>query len=647
MCLEAVPVSRNTPVDSTTTSTPSSRHGSVAGSLRAQTRISRPSTKIASPLAVTSARRVPCTESCLSRWASVFASARSLTPTTSMSVASSAVRKKTRPIRPNPLTPTRTLMASSLLGGRGSSDFDKLYGHLRDTGNCYHPDTPRPGLTQRPRALAERRARREDVVDDDDVAAGDAARRPEGAAHVGAALGRGEVALRSGRPDAHKPARPCRKLEPAGDAAGEQQRLIEAALAFALSREWHRNHRLDPLRERRGALLEREIAERARQSALARELEGVERFPQRPLVDRRRLRALPPVLDALRSGERRDGRRRGAADVTSGGAEASDRTPAASTERVAPVCVENNLAYRAERGEDEVEHRQGEARGHRAARVRRGPGGACSSAGTERSGPATPAPSPRSPRTDTANRTRARAAGRDGTPRTPPGSPHGARRRRRVARGPRAIRGRGPRPSRTGPPPRRASRARGRRDRAPPRGRDRPAPGRSPRDRARSCGSDGLPADTRARAGRARKAPGGPRQRAPRCGPLRGGPRTIRRRRRARAPPARRSGRRARPSGSGPARRRRCRAPSRRDRARRRWWPATRSRASARSSRPHRGPVVARRGPRAIAPPRRRGRGGPATLRGDPGASGGAAGAACPPRRGGRDAAPPARAAAT
>src|SRR5439155_380391 len=231
-----------------------------AGSLRAQTRISRPSTKIASPLAVTSARRVPCTESCLSRWASVFASARSLTPTTSMSVASSAVRKKTRPIRPNPLTPTRTLMASSLLGGRGSSDFDKLYGHLRDTGNCYHPDTPRPGLTQRPRALAERRARREDVVDDDDVAA--------------------------------------------GDAAGGQQRVIEAALPSALSREWHRRHRLDPLRGRRGALLEREIAERAGQSALAREREGVERFPQRPLVDRRRLRALPPVLDALRSGER-------------------------------------------------------------------------------------------------------------------------------------------------------------------------------------------------------------------------------------------------------------------------------------------------------------------------------------------------------
>ncbi len=48
-------VSRKTPVDSTTMSTPSSPHGSVAGSLAEQTRISRPLTKIASPLAVTSA----------------------------------------------------------------------------------------------------------------------------------------------------------------------------------------------------------------------------------------------------------------------------------------------------------------------------------------------------------------------------------------------------------------------------------------------------------------------------------------------------------------------------------------------------------------------------------------------------------------
>src|SRR5947199_1817521 len=58
-CLEAVAVSRKMPVDSTTTSTPSSLHGSAAGSFWAQTRTSRPLTKMASPLAWTSATRVP------------------------------------------------------------------------------------------------------------------------------------------------------------------------------------------------------------------------------------------------------------------------------------------------------------------------------------------------------------------------------------------------------------------------------------------------------------------------------------------------------------------------------------------------------------------------------------------------------------
>ena len=84
-CFDDRARSRKMPVDSTTTSTASSPHGSAAGSLTEQTRTSRPSTKMASPLAVTSASNVPCTESCFSRWASVLASARSLTATTSMS----------------------------------------------------------------------------------------------------------------------------------------------------------------------------------------------------------------------------------------------------------------------------------------------------------------------------------------------------------------------------------------------------------------------------------------------------------------------------------------------------------------------------------------------------------------------------------
>ena len=114
MCFDALAVSLNSPVDSITMSTPRSFHGRCAGSLIAHTRTSRPSTKIASPLAATSAGSAPCTESCLSRCASVLASARSFTPTISMSLAPSAARKNTRPMRPKPLTPTRILMEGLL-----------------------------------------------------------------------------------------------------------------------------------------------------------------------------------------------------------------------------------------------------------------------------------------------------------------------------------------------------------------------------------------------------------------------------------------------------------------------------------------------------------------------------------------------------
>ena len=66
-CFDDVALSRKIPVDSTTMSTPISPHGRVAGSFAEHTRISRPSTKIASPLATTSALKFPCTESCFRR----------------------------------------------------------------------------------------------------------------------------------------------------------------------------------------------------------------------------------------------------------------------------------------------------------------------------------------------------------------------------------------------------------------------------------------------------------------------------------------------------------------------------------------------------------------------------------------------------
>src|SRR5262249_53783293 len=188
MCLLAVAVSRKIPVDSTTTSTPSSFHGSAAGSLMAHTRISRPFTKIASPFEVTSALSPPWTESCFSRCARVFASARSLTPTTSISpLASSAVRKNTRPMRPNPLTPTRILMEELLVGRtlRGPYDRSKVYGPLRHTSNYQHADRACARGAQRVRAFGRGGAGGEHVVHQHDVGAGGRGRGHEGAADIG------------------------------------------------------------------------------------------------------------------------------------------------------------------------------------------------------------------------------------------------------------------------------------------------------------------------------------------------------------------------------------------------------------------------------------------------------------------------------
>src|SRR5262249_2796315 len=107
-CLAAASRSVNRPVDSNTTSTPRSFHGSCAGSFTDSTLNSSPSTAIASCLATTVACRLPSTESYLRRCASVLALVRSFTATKSMSLSPSAARMMLRPMRPNPLIPTLT-----------------------------------------------------------------------------------------------------------------------------------------------------------------------------------------------------------------------------------------------------------------------------------------------------------------------------------------------------------------------------------------------------------------------------------------------------------------------------------------------------------------------------------------------------------
>src|SRR5215211_8783136 len=115
-CLAASARLVNSPVDSITTWTPRSSHGSAAGSVSARTRISSPSTTTASPRASTRPGNRPRIESYLSRWASVLGSVMSLTATNSRSVpASYAARNRLRPIRPKPLIPTLTGICSSCL----------------------------------------------------------------------------------------------------------------------------------------------------------------------------------------------------------------------------------------------------------------------------------------------------------------------------------------------------------------------------------------------------------------------------------------------------------------------------------------------------------------------------------------------------
>jgi hypothetical protein len=73
------------PVDSMTTSAPSSFHGSADGSRSARTRNEAPPTVMLSSPVTTSCWSRPRIESYLSRCASVLMSVRSLTPTTSTS----------------------------------------------------------------------------------------------------------------------------------------------------------------------------------------------------------------------------------------------------------------------------------------------------------------------------------------------------------------------------------------------------------------------------------------------------------------------------------------------------------------------------------------------------------------------------------
>ena len=113
------------PVDSTTTSTSRSPHGNSAGSRSESIRTSSPAACRTPSASLTSSRKGPRFESYRRRCAIVSASPRSFSATMSMSAPRATwARKKLRPIRPNPLMPTRIAMPASLsAASRGEPQF--------------------------------------------------------------------------------------------------------------------------------------------------------------------------------------------------------------------------------------------------------------------------------------------------------------------------------------------------------------------------------------------------------------------------------------------------------------------------------------------------------------------------------------------
>ena len=96
------------PVDSMTTSTLSDFHGRSFGSRNCNTLSTLPSTEMPSSNATISFGRIPRTESYFKRCAIVLMDPKSFTATISIGAfVAFTARKKFRPIRPNPLMPTR------------------------------------------------------------------------------------------------------------------------------------------------------------------------------------------------------------------------------------------------------------------------------------------------------------------------------------------------------------------------------------------------------------------------------------------------------------------------------------------------------------------------------------------------------------
>src|SRR3954471_11069793 len=172
-CLRASAALVKKPVDSMTTSTPRSPQGRLAGSRSESTFIVLPAILMPSPSAAMSSLRTPRMLSYFSRCASTSGLVRSLTATISMSwPLAAAARQKLRPIRPNPLMPTRTVTADLPLSRWSCrSTAAPRAATLRRSLSVEGPPFP-PHVRRGP--LKGRRLLREHVVGDDGLRVRDA-----------------------------------------------------------------------------------------------------------------------------------------------------------------------------------------------------------------------------------------------------------------------------------------------------------------------------------------------------------------------------------------------------------------------------------------------------------------------------------------
>src|ERR1700758_4146457 len=146
ICARAAGPVVNRPVDSITTSTPRSPHGSLAGSRSARILIDLSPTRMVSPDTDTSYGSVPTMGSYLSRWAIVATSPRSFGAEISMPRSPSAAlaaRQKLRPMRPKPLIPTRMVTVLNLLTDPSDRQRSETIGPASPGGRP--PGPPLPG----------------------------------------------------------------------------------------------------------------------------------------------------------------------------------------------------------------------------------------------------------------------------------------------------------------------------------------------------------------------------------------------------------------------------------------------------------------------------------------------------------------------